>query len=216
MENVTVKMIKLSEILKKQNPRNPESRVRNVSALAHKIAAEGYDPIYPLVLGTDDLIGDGHRRLRASETAEITEIPVVRHTTKTADQIFSDNQVNSSIKSFEWMEAHIAGLSQELIPKGIWGKIDYLKKIGGDKLLREMREKRQGPQLADVAKRVVRATKLEDKKIVFWMMKHAQQALVRSCLDQMSRVGYLKKVMKDHIEADNPLPIEIAEAKYKR
>jgi hypothetical protein len=195
---VKVTMMKVSDLLKLRNPRNPQSRVTMgaLQPLKKLMQRYGFDLAYPIILGCDGIIGDGHRRLLVAYYLGITHVPVITHPRKTADQLFSDNQANKPVQPRQWMESYVSHLAVVMIPKNTWRKISWLKAAGGMQLLKDILSRGQGPGLYDQAKRACDLTRCLPNVVVPWVSAQRNSHRVRQYLDAWGRAAVRNKFQR--------------------
>ncbi len=89
----------------------------NIEDLVESIQTHGFLP-YPLLIGKDGFLGDGHRRLAAAGVCRLTELPVIRVAGRTAAQIWIDmnGPGKRELRAPEMLAAVAAGYDVELLP----------------------------------------------------------------------------------------------------
>jgi len=89
----------------------------NIEDLVESIQLHGFLP-YPLLIGKDGYLGDGHRRLAAAQVCKLAELPVIRVAGRTAAQIWIDmnGPGKRALRTPEMLAAVAAGYDVELLP----------------------------------------------------------------------------------------------------
>ncbi len=98
---------------------NPPMRTsrENLEDLIESIKLHGFLP-YPLLIGNDGFLGDGHRRRAAAQVCGLTELPVIRVASRTAALIWIDmnGPGKHPLKMPEMLAAVAAGFDVEMLP----------------------------------------------------------------------------------------------------
>jgi len=178
---------------------------KNQSSLEHYLRLEGNDMRElvksmiddgfrwwePILIGSDDKIGDGHRRLKAALQVGIELVPTIKVLDKTSVELFkSRNNLRKRFDAYQWLRIYLIDNSFDGIPNKYQRDIKKLLVWGitPEELLNEFSQKGIGPGIVAYVERVLRFLEkdgilLDPKKITRWMNKHKMQFQARKSID---------------------------------
>jgi hypothetical protein len=158
----------------------------------------------PLILGRNDVLGDGHRRLTVARELQLVSVPAVR-VDKAADVLWSEiNGLRRTVSGSETLEAVVLGLSQP--PPQHVKEIDRFLQIVGLEEASKDYMRGVAPRIIDIAMRVGRYIGSTDDKmlacIVTWLRRQNAQRNARTAMDG----GIDPELLFGLIVDDRPLP----------
>lgn len=173
--NVQIYEVPVSEI--KESGFNPPSRtrIRHDDPLLISMRVKGFDPEYPVMIGIDGRLGDGHRRLACAKLLGIDKI-WVRKSTKTAEELVLFNYGTRPIKTSHWdyMSKRIEP------PPPVKRKHERLKALAGPDAVDLVVEYNKATDVVSVLAKVIDYTGQKNKgqvvgrKILHWLVSQNQ------------------------------------------
>lgn len=120
---MTLKIGNVDDLLLQVNPFNPKKRVLgNKLAPLVKSIKESGGVLTPVMVGRDNVIGDGHRRVAAAKIAGIEQVPVLHNKWKTGAEIFrttNNDKVVMKMDASQYLQTYVlSGFLMDLIPPG--------------------------------------------------------------------------------------------------
>jgi len=200
-----VEMINIEDV--KTAAFNPALRTSENRLYDLKKAIEESGEIYPIQIGKDGILGDGHRRLACAKALGWELIPAIRSKTRTSVEIYlaNDGRVSRSTKGAEWFQAVEQGFPLDMVPAGSRNYIAYLYKILKSTEIKSMVKSGQSPTIANFTRRVMDHIGSDDpdmaRKVCIWLYKHGIQYPVRKALED----GCPPETVIAAIEADRPI-----------
>lgn len=191
----------------KPAPWNPSRRTKpsNIAALVHSMKAHGFFWWKPVIIGREDVMGDGHRRLCAAKAANIPHVPALR-VDMAADVIWAvENGRRRTVTSAESLEAATLGLTY--LPDQHSKSVQEIIAVVGMEQLKQDYMIGVSPHILSWAKRTATYIGHDNDKamianIVLWLRKHEMQRRVRGAMD--AEVD--PSVILGYIMIDKPLP----------
>lgn len=185
---------------------NPIARTGDAALrdLLEKMRREGYLEEHPVIIGSDGVLGDGHRRLACAKLLGLKRIPVI-YSRRTSRQIYLDNATQRKQGARDWGSAWAQGLTDLPQPHSV--RVKVLVEAVGEERAREICLSGASPEIAVISKNVANyiekggQTPPETGEIVEWMLRHGQR---RPCLEAM-RDGVLPQSLIAAIREDRRL-----------
>lgn len=195
---------------------NPESRTseENIAKLATSIQNKGFLDVFPILIGKDGFLGDGHRRFMAAKMAGFKEVPTITSTTQTAKELFmlQQNIPPRKIYSSELLEAVRDGrLSLSLCNKNFITQYNGLVKLCGEDALDNIVEKKIGTDILGRLRATLKYiykyapylnTEDYPKKVLLWALHNNEGWRMRTWVTEKGPCG----VLINCIEENKPLP----------
>ena len=163
----------------------------------------------PIEIGTDGIIGDGHRRLACAKLLGWEEVPIIKSKMRTSYQIYlaNDGRVTRSTKGAEWLQAVNQGFPLDEVPPSARNYIRYLYDVLEEGDINEMATLGKSPSIVQVVRKVVAHIganeRAEKRKILLWIYRHGIQFATRKAIED----GCPPEVVIEAIEEDRPIQI---------
>ncbi len=202
-----IEMVKISDV--KEAKFNPALRTseKALKYLLEQIGESG--EMTPLEIGTDGILGDGHRRLACARILEWEKVPTLKSKTRTSYQMFlaNDGRVTKSTKGAEWLQAVNQGYPLEHVPPSAKNYISYLYDILDQDDINAMATLGKSPSIVQVVRKVVAhigaSENAEKRRILLWIYRHGIQFATRKAIED----GCPPEVVIEAIEEDRPIQI---------
>lgn len=163
---------------------NPASRTERSSLrkLMKDIEAAGR-VIQPLVVGSDGVLADGHRRLACAKALGLKTVPVLLEDKPARELWVILNHSPRIVRGRDWLEAYVSGLSARVMPEEIAKQINELEKAVGKTGLEALVANHRGIGILRMAQVVARyvgdTTPDMIGKIIRWFETHEQQNVAK-------------------------------------
>ncbi len=197
-----VEMMDVDEI--KTADFNPVLRTKpnKLMALMDDIAENGIE--VPLIIGSDGILGDGHRRLYCAKHLGIKKVPVIR-SKRTSIELYTINKTQKPTRGGEWLQAVHQGFPIDLVPKRYRREIENLQRVLSKDEFSEIAENGKSPTVMQFARFVGRfvGDTSDDmlRRIVKWFYKHGMQYKARKAIEE----GASPQVILRAINEDRPI-----------
>lgn len=195
----------------KPAPWNPARRTtpKALQPIIISMREHGFWPYQHLILGRDDVLADGHRRLAAAKAVGLPRVPVMR-VDKAADVIWAEiNGKRQEITASQSLEAIAHGLS--VIPDRHKSEVEkFIQVMGrGPDGINAPLMAGVAPSIMDWARKTARYIGIDPdrepsqvKRIIFWLRRHQMQKRVRAAMEDEID----PQTVIEFINADLPLP----------
>lgn len=190
---------------------NPASRIeeRRLKYLKRSMEEHGFLDAFPIIVGEDNVVADGHRRLTVAKILGIDKIPVlVINGGLSLEQYWSLNSISESPSATEVLEAYTKGML--VLPEKHRNNILLLQTIlGGKRQLKELfRKGKFSPALYQQSKRVANYCSRGDEPefisaVICWLVENKMQHVIRVALEN----NVEPKVLISAVEENRPLSI---------
>jgi hypothetical protein len=182
----------------KPAPFNPEGRTQNVKDLERSIEKYGFWPFCPILITSDNMIADGHRRWTAAKNLGLEDVPVEVVEMEVGELWAQFNGTRRDVSSRESLYAYTHGMGT--LPERGRRAIERLKKIIGEKGLKHLSDMNISPNILSVARSI--AAYCGDKsdaftaKVIYWLIENSTQ---RAAIMAMQN-DIPSKVLKQAVE----------------
>ena len=143
--------------------------------------------IVPLIISSDNVLADGHRRLAIAKMLGLETVPVIRDTLTTSALWSTLNAASRPVDAGTWMEAVHDGLPLENVPELQQRLISDLIRIVGKRTFETLSEKHRSPHILKQARWVGRhCGDLSDKflrTVILWFESCGMQLRARKAID---------------------------------
>jgi hypothetical protein len=167
----------------KPAPWNPEGRTSKaaLNQLVRSMQEQGFLDCYPILIGTDGYVGDGHRRRAAAQIAGIKRVPVI-YTKMPARVLWANNAGARFVTPKEWMAAGVIG--EVVTPDNVKKYIELMRPSMGDGGMRWLIDQKASPTIWRVTEKVAAHCKRNDydflQKTTYWLVRHKMSNVVQN------------------------------------
>ena len=167
----------------KSAPWNPEGRTskKELEQLVKSMQEQGFLDCYPIVIGDDGHIGDGHRRRAAAEVVGIKRVPVI-FTKIPTKVLWANNAGARPVSPKEWMSVNVAGDVEP--PDRVKKYIALMLPSMGNVGMRWLIEQKASPTIWRVTEKISAHCKRNDydflRDTTYWLVRHKMSNVVQN------------------------------------
>lgn len=183
---------------------NPKHRTddRQLKDLIASMEKDGFHEFQPLLISTEGILGDGHRRLAASLKLGLKRVSIFE-TDMPLVELYNLNVSHLSHKPRDWAEAYFRGLTS--VPPRIAVLIGRIEEIVGRDGVRLLVEYGMSPDVYSVARKVATYCGNPSNefvgKILYWIVEHHQVTVVKLAMRSKTNAAWIA----NHIVENVPL-----------
>ena len=175
-----------------QNPpiRTNKSNLQTLLTYMRERMAEGLPPLAPsdrLLIGKDNILGDGHRRLAALKILGVQHVQVEFDPTRTAAEIWRDRNSANTLNAQQVSAAAALGLDMQFWPYRVRRSADQLLSLAGDNAVELVVSSGISVSIVSVLRTAMGYCGRHDQAFGFallrWMIVFNAQRLMRHIVD---------------------------------
>lgn len=165
---------------------NPAARTDTRATRALMADIRGRGILVPLIVGRDNILADGHRRLACAKALGIQRVPVVRYDAP-AEELYTINTTARPLRTSDWFAAYAQGLAPGSVNNKTARDILEIERLIGNDAARAMAARGRSPHILTWARRA--AIYCNDptdefvREALRWLDECNQQFALRKALD---------------------------------
>lgn len=172
---------------------NPSEREKHkaIADLLESIKLLGINQ--PVIVTTDLIVIDGHRRLACARALGLTTVPVIRRANVDPKELYlALNNSARKLSNREWLDVQLHGGA---IPKRVQSRLAKLEAIGGRELLERIRQLNLSPTMIDVAASVMTHIGCDHadiamyRRVIEWIISGRRQWQARNAIKYSTRIS---------------------------
>jgi len=144
-EQINVQWVNIESL--KEADFNPFRRTtdQNTKGLVANMAKNGFRAIYPIVIGNDGIVGDGHRRLAAAKILGLKEVPVVIDPDLTSAEIYMLQLDILKQTGKDLFDAIARGMPTSVLPAKQQKQLRRIADVAGEDAINYMIDRKLSP-----------------------------------------------------------------------